>query len=93
MNTRWIPQELKQLNSYMDMLHTDMRAGNKKSFETNWELAIEILKSMRRRENQSLRGMDKMGATAKFIYKKMKPLLREAAKEAFREYIREEARK
>ena len=91
-NGRWISGELKPLHGYIDKGLTDIRSGNLRSAETNCSLAMGIIQGMIKREKQSLRGVDKMGATVKLFYKKIKPLLREVAKEAVKEYARGEAR-
>ncbi len=89
---RWISKELDHLNKYMVDLQTDMRYGDEKAAKVNWGFAMNIVQGMIKREKQFLRSSDKMGGVLKFIYKKIKPLLREVAKEGVKSYMSEKRR-
>ncbi|KKM05280.1 hypothetical protein LCGC14_1755710 [marine sediment metagenome] len=83
-NGRWISKELNHLSDYMNNLQADLNAGNLESAKTNLGFIQGIVKGMVKRESQSLRGVDKMGASAKFVYKKFGPLILMLMKEASR---------
>ena len=88
-NGRWISKELDHLNKYMKDLGVDVRAGNMESAKTNWGMAMGVVGGMVKREGKTTRNYDRMSGLTKWIYRRIKPLLREVGKEAIREYTRE----
>ena len=90
---RWISHELQHLDDYMKMLHTDIRAGNWESAETNWGYAMGIINGIIKRDKKSMRSIEKVGQIIGSLRKDLKPLLVEAGKIAIKAYVKEKSGK
>ena len=93
MKKRWISHELQHLDDYMRMLHTDIKAGNWESAETNWGYATGIINGIIKRDKKSMRSIEKVGQIIGSIRKDLKPLLVEASKVAIKAYVKEKSGK
>ena len=91
-HVRWVSKELEHLNSYMKMLHTDIKAGNWESAKTNWGLAMGIINGIIKRDSKEIRGIEKVGQIISSLRKDLKPLLVEAGKIAIQTYVKEAKR-
>jgi len=85
---RWISRELGHLNDHMALMKIDMKSGNTASALTNWGLAMGIIKAMIERDSKSIRSIEKAGHIIKSLHKALKPLLKEAGKEALKAYLK-----
>ena len=92
-NGRWISRELKHLNDHMQMLHTDIKAGNKASGLANWGFAMGIVKGMEKRDKTSTRSIEKAGQIIKSLHKTLKPFIKEVVKESIKESAKAYGRK
>ena len=89
-NGRWISRELKHLSEHMEMLKVDIKSGNKAAGLTNWGMAMGIVKAMADKDKKSTRSIEKIGKTIGVLTKHLKPLIKEAAKESIKTYIKEQ---